>query len=252
MYDKLAVFYDNEYRTAFSMQVLETSKTLLAQHRIEPPGPVIDIACGTGILSLGLARAGWQVIAIDRSQGMLAIAQDRAEALGLDILFQTMDIREFTLETPVAAAFCYGDVVNHLLTLTDLQQLFCCVFRALIPGGLFVLDTNTLNTYQSRLWNLSNMRSKGAHFTMRLDASFDTQSGRGLLQTQVEERTRKGAQKTKEVLVEQYYTDAEIQTSLEQRGFIEVTAEPYNPVDLTPLAPEIKVLKTLWSCRKPA
>ena len=249
MYDKFAAFYDNKSRTEFSLAVLETSQSLLSQHGISLPETLLDIACGTGVLSCGLSEAGWKVIAIDRSEAMLSIAQKRAKESSLFIDFRINDIREFQLENPVSAALCFGDVINHLLTLDDVKQLFKCVKAALKSGGLFVFDTNTLNTYQSRLWNLKKTKIKELNYTMTHSAGFNSETGEAFIETIMEEHSPNGTLRSKEILNEQYYMESALENCLKELGFVYIQKTPYNPLDLKPFAPEIHTFKTLWTCK---
>ena len=61
---------------------------------IEPHDRIVDVACGTGAVSLRAARLGADVAAIDISDGMLAKARDAAGAAGLSIRFDEGDCQE--------------------------------------------------------------------------------------------------------------------------------------------------------------
>ena len=56
-------------------------------------GLVLDLACGTGSVSVRLAKAGYEVIGVDLSPDMLAVARQKAQAAGQDILLLCQDIR---------------------------------------------------------------------------------------------------------------------------------------------------------------
>lgn len=251
MYDTLAQYYDNSQRNQFSETMVAVTLEALKVGGIQPPGPLLDMACGTGIMCAGLAKAGWEVIAVDQSQAMLDIARQRAKGLAPAVTFHQADIRALALEQPVKTVLCFGDVVNHLLEPEDVQRMMQCAFNALVPGGLFLLDANTLETYQSSLWNLDNAKVKDLNVTTVYNARFDASTGRGEMEVAVEARTGRGRERKKDVLVEQYYAEEQLKEWLNQAGFVEIQCLPFNPVDITALVPGLEHLKTFWRCQKP-
>lgn len=107
------------------------------------PATVLDLACGTGSMSLLMARQGRQVTGIDASGAMLDVARQKFKAEGLYAEFVQADMRRFTLSEPVDAAISVFDSLNYLLTPAGVQSTFRSVARALKPGGMFVFDANT-------------------------------------------------------------------------------------------------------------
>ena len=74
---------------------LHPLKKRIAELYIQPDTRVLEIGCGTGTLSLLMAKRGVHVDAIDASQGMLAEAKQKAEEAGLaDMIdFHHLDVR---------------------------------------------------------------------------------------------------------------------------------------------------------------
>lgn len=54
-------------------------------------GPVLELGCGTGRISLAMAREGIEVVGVDRSSQMLAYAQKKASALGINKYVQWVE-----------------------------------------------------------------------------------------------------------------------------------------------------------------
>ncbi|MCI8590323.1 MAG: class I SAM-dependent methyltransferase [Clostridiales bacterium] len=106
-------------------------------------GLILDLACGTGSMSLALARRGYEVIAADLSCDMLAIAQEKAAAAGYSILFLNQDMTKLDLYGTVDGAVCCLDSINYLLDEKDLLACLKGVSSFLNPGGAFVFDVNT-------------------------------------------------------------------------------------------------------------
>lgn len=112
------------------------------------PELVLDLACGTGSMTLQLARRGYDMIGVDGSAEMLAEAYGRAmETSG--ILFLQQDMREFELYGTVGAITCCLDSLNYLLEPSDLLRCFRCAHNYLDPNGLFLFDMNTPYKFQN-------------------------------------------------------------------------------------------------------
>ena len=83
------------------------------EHNIQPR-TILDIACGTGIPSLLLARKGYRIIGIDASLPMLEIFKQKINSANLDIQIINADIRNFSTPQKVDAAVSLYDSINYL------------------------------------------------------------------------------------------------------------------------------------------
>ncbi|NDL66551.1 class I SAM-dependent DNA methyltransferase [Anaerotalea alkaliphila] len=107
------------------------------------PRLVLDLGCGTGNMTQLLAEKGYDMIGVDLSGEMLAKAQEKAEAKGLEILYLQQDMTEFELYGTVDAVVSICDSMNYLLEEAELLEAFRLVENYLDPGGLFIFDMNT-------------------------------------------------------------------------------------------------------------
>lgn len=108
------------------------------------PKLLLDLACGTGSMTLALAARGYDMIGVDGSADMLSVAYERASDAGISgVLFLLQDMRAFELYGTVEAVTCCLDSLNYLLTEEDVFQCFSCVHNYLDPDGLFLFDVNT-------------------------------------------------------------------------------------------------------------
>ena len=101
-------------------------------------GLVIDLGCGSGILAERVAAAGYDVLGIDLSDALLALAQKRVP--GGRFLRGSLWTAELP---PCVAVAAVGEVVNYLFDGGAGQgprKLFRRVYDALGPGGPFLLD----------------------------------------------------------------------------------------------------------------
>ena len=103
----------------------------------------LDLGCGTGNMTMELARRGTDMIGVDLSPDMLSVASEKAEAEGLDILYLNQDMADFELYGTVDFAVSSLDCVNYITDKRTLKRVFRLVNNYLDPGGLFIFDINT-------------------------------------------------------------------------------------------------------------
>ena len=113
-----------------------------------PKGLVLDLGCGTGTLTQMLSENGYDMIGVDNSEQMLAIAMEKRELSGENILYLLQDMREFELYGTVGAVISVCDSLNYLLEEEELVQTFKLVNNYLDPKGIFIFDFNTVYKYQ--------------------------------------------------------------------------------------------------------
>ena len=109
-----------------------------------PVRTVLDLACGTGSLTWELARRGYEMIGVDRSEEMLAQANEKGEDFTGErpiFLHQSMD--KLDLYGTIDACVCCLDSVNYVTRPAQLERAFARVHLFLMPGGIFVFDINT-------------------------------------------------------------------------------------------------------------
>jgi|UniRef100_A0A7C6EBP4 predicted TPR repeat methyltransferase len=123
------------------------------------PKTILDLACGTGIPTILLAKRGYQMIGVDRAKAMLEILKKKSK--GYNIITYEADIRDFTLPEPADACICLYDSINYLLTEEDLEQCFKCVRRGVKKGGLFIFDMNTIYGLKVFWGNRESVREAG-------------------------------------------------------------------------------------------
>ncbi|MEG0979241.1 MAG: class I SAM-dependent methyltransferase [Oscillospiraceae bacterium] len=107
-------------------------------------GILLDLACGTASLSIPLAKAGFDVVAVDESEDMLSVARakiDEASQGGILLLCQSM--QELELYGTVDAAICMLDSLNHLDSFEDVELALSKVSLFMNPDGIFIFDVNT-------------------------------------------------------------------------------------------------------------
>lgn len=113
-------------------------------------GLVLDLGCGTGTLTAMLSELGYDMIGVDMSEDMLAMAMEKS---GYDsgILYLCQDMREFELYGTVRAIVSACDSMNYLTEDKDLKTVFALAQNYLDYDGIFVFDMNTKYKYEKLL-----------------------------------------------------------------------------------------------------
>ena len=117
------------------------------------PKLLLDLACGSGRLTLGLAKRGVELIAVDPSVEMLTLARARFAAAGKECLFLCQRGEEMDLYGTVDGAVCTLDSVNHIVEEEALLEVFRRVHLFLEPGCLFLFDVNSVEKHRTILAN---------------------------------------------------------------------------------------------------
>lgn len=98
-------------------------------------GPVLELGCGTGRVSLHLARRGHRVVGLDLDPELLTVLAARGAGLELDTV--EADACEFELTRPVALALAPMQVMQLLDDGVEREECLHRVAAALRPGGRF-------------------------------------------------------------------------------------------------------------------
>ncbi|MCL2363199.1 MAG: class I SAM-dependent methyltransferase [Defluviitaleaceae bacterium] len=114
---------------------------------------MLDMACGTGNMTLRLAALGYDIIGVDISEDMLMQAQEKSFDAGKRILWLAQDMRALDLYGTVDAAICTCDGLNYLLTDADLREVFRRLRLFMNPGGIFIFDMNTEYKFKEVMGN---------------------------------------------------------------------------------------------------
>jgi SAM-dependent methyltransferase len=134
LYDEIAHLYD-----PWSASVVEDIDFYVDEAR-RSGGPVVELAVGTGRIAVPTAAAGIEVIGVDSSAGMLAVAREQAAAAGVEVDLRLGDMREPPVEGTYPLVVIAFRSLLHMQTDADRRAALRAVSRLLEPGGRFVFD----------------------------------------------------------------------------------------------------------------
>ena len=101
---------------------------------------ILELCCGTGRLTIPIAKVGYDITGVDYTSSMLDQAKIKACEAGLEIEFIEADIRTLDLRKKYDLVFIPFNSIHHLYQNEDLFRVFSVVKNHLKGGGLFLLD----------------------------------------------------------------------------------------------------------------
>ena len=132
-YDLL--YSDKDYKAE-----CDVVETLFHRYSKIPVSTILDLGCGTGSHAFALSSRGYDVVGIDRSEGMLAVAQQRLSNEKGKVRFQQGDIRTIDPGQQFDAALIMFAVLGYQVENNDVLSALQTARRNLKPGGLLLFD----------------------------------------------------------------------------------------------------------------
>lgn len=142
-YERFAYVYDELMKDTPYDKWLMLLTAKLEQYDVQGK-KILDLACGTGEITIELAQLGFSVSGVDLSDEMLLVAQEKAANRGLTIPFfqQNMAELEGLGQFDCVTIFC--DSLNYLQEESDVVQTFQRVYQHLNEGGLLLFDVHSI------------------------------------------------------------------------------------------------------------
>ena len=100
-----------------------TSERFYVEEARRGGGPVLELGCGSGRLTILIARAGIEIVGADLSRPMLEAARAKARAAGVEVDLREADMRGFDMPERFSAILIAGNSLLHLLTLDELKAV---------------------------------------------------------------------------------------------------------------------------------
>lgn len=120
-------------------------KPVIEQWARELGSPLLDLACGTGRMSIHMAQQGYAVTGVDIVPEMIGHARKKAAERGVSIEWLVADARSFELGRQFPFIFMLMNAFQFLPTRTDHEAMLARVQEHLQPGGCFLFETRNPN-----------------------------------------------------------------------------------------------------------
>ena len=125
IYDLIAPIYDLENQSIDYELWADFFEKQFDKHLTVKPELVLDLGCGTGKMTLTLAKRGYDMTGVDYSSEMLDVAR-REEAVANaphPVLWLCQDMREVELYGTVDACVCCLDTMNQIPRTKDIKTI---------------------------------------------------------------------------------------------------------------------------------
>jgi predicted TPR repeat methyltransferase len=211
IYDKLMDHIDYAAYTDFYL-------SLAAKHGWKGR-KILDLACGTGNISLELLKQGYEVQGLDISEEMLMVADEKIYGAGFTPRLYRQNMRNFQLMEKVDLVISAFDSLNYLLKEEDLERTFSCVYRALDEHGLFLFDVHSYHKF-THVLGQNTLAYAGDDLCYIWQNNFSGETGICEMNLDIFLR-EKGAiyRRFQEYHRERYYSEAQLKHLLERNNF---------------------------------
>jgi SAM-dependent methyltransferase len=102
--------------------------------------PVLELACGSGRLTIPLAKGNLNITGLDIFEPMLDLAKSKASESGVNVRFLQGDIRSFELGEKFRFILIAAQSLSHLHTRQEVEDCLACVRRHLAEDGRFLIE----------------------------------------------------------------------------------------------------------------
>lgn len=149
-YEQFALIYDRALNELPYDSWLNYIEDIFSHYHLSPK-LVLDLGCGTGSMTNLMAKKGYEMLGVDLSEDMLAVARNKAKEMAVDVTYLNQDMTELDLYGTIDAVVSVGDALNYVVEEEDLLAAFKKVHLFLEPQGLFVFDMNTIYKFREVL-----------------------------------------------------------------------------------------------------
>ena len=132
---------------------------------------LLELACGTGIITFELARRGFRITGIDNDEDMLAIASRKIAAESPEtqkrLRLLCANMKDFSIGSQFGGVIIPTNSFGYLSQLADQRLCLKCVYEHLLPNGILVIEER--NRSPERLSQMANLRGVDRTWTNRVN-----------------------------------------------------------------------------------
>jgi SAM-dependent methyltransferase len=138
-------------------QASDETEQVISLMKLDPSMKVLDMCCGVGRHTIELARRGFDITGVDRTQRYLDRASAQAQEQRLDIKFVCEDMRKFCEPEKFDAAINLFTSFGYFDDPEDDKQAAVNIYKSLKPGGVLLIEMVgkeiLARIFQSRDWH---------------------------------------------------------------------------------------------------
>jgi len=102
--------------------------------------PVLELACGTGRITIPIAKERIPIVGLDFSAKMLTQARKNSDQDNLEIEWIEADMTNFSLSRKFSVIIMPGAAMNWVLKNSEIENCLSCVKKHLMSGGRFIFN----------------------------------------------------------------------------------------------------------------
>lgn len=213
-YEFLSKKYDLFMSGVPYVEWAEFTVEMFNKHMRKKTALILDLACGTGNMTELLNAKGYELIGVDVSEEMLAVAKEKLPG----VLFINQDMTELELYGTVDAGICFCDGINYLLSEEDVLKTLLNVHNYLNPNGVFIFDINTEHKFRDVL--AANTYAETFDDSAYIwENNYDEDEKINEYQTNIFIKEGKSYRRYEEFHYERAYTAAELEGIISAAGF---------------------------------
>ena len=112
------------------------------EEAVRSGSPVLELGCGSGRVTLPIARSGVDVVGLDKSRDLRELARRKATSeVGERVSFVCGDLTDFCLTRQFALIAIPYRTFQHLYAVADQEMALQCIHEHLTRDGLLIFDT---------------------------------------------------------------------------------------------------------------
>ena len=217
-YERFALYYDSltedvgyQRRAGFFNSLIKS--------RFPGAELVLDLACGTGSLSLELSALGYDIIGVDASEHMLGVADSKRHLFKGPAMLLHQKAEALDLFGTVDVCICALDSLNHLPDEEALSKAISRVSLFLNPKGIFIFDINTLYKHEHILGCNAFVYENDAIFCIWRNSLNHANKSVEIMLDFFEKSGKDSYIRHGEIFTEQYFSVSCVKSLLDFHGF---------------------------------
>ena len=160
-HDNLEEFQDPQNYDLEERKNTEPAANFYGDLAEEAGGPVLELACGTGLVTIPVASRGLEVTGVDICQPMLRHAMEKSKDVGLKINWKESDAKRLSLGRKFKFIYATGNAFQAFLSREDQNRFLNSVKSHLADNGMFGFETR--NPYGHNLTTSRNEETWGEY-----------------------------------------------------------------------------------------
>ncbi|AEE96557.1 class I SAM-dependent DNA methyltransferase [Mahella australiensis] len=224
MYEQFARFYDELGWSQYAAGVWDRLSKYLDSIGFKPRS-LLDLACGTGILTIKAAQRGVEAHGLDISEAMLEKAEYNARQADIEVSYVCGDMSHFCMNRHYDIITCTFDAINHLSAYDDWEDTFRCALAHLDDNGLFVFDMNTVKDLSENWDNIHVRKDANGNYVISKSIAFRDKASAAVTFTAFVQRSDRLFDGYEETVTEVTFPIDRVVASLYEIGFADVSVK---------------------------